>query len=89
MARSNVEAEYHAIALVTCELIWIKQLIQQMKFAKISQMKLFYDNQVGLHIASNPIFHEKRKHIKMDCHSLEKKCLLIVLSLAMSIPMTN
>ena len=33
MAKSSVKAKYYVITLVTCELIWIKQLIEELKFA--------------------------------------------------------
>ena len=36
VARSSIKAEYHAMTLVTYELIWIKQLIQELKFVEIS-----------------------------------------------------
>ncbi|XP_031273012.1 uncharacterized protein LOC116131506 [Pistacia vera] len=61
VARSSVEAEYRAMVFATCELIWLKQLIQELKFVEVSQMKLLCDNQTALHIASNPIFHKRTK----------------------------
>ncbi|RVW53512.1 Retrovirus-related Pol polyprotein from transposon RE2 [Vitis vinifera] len=73
VARSSVEAEYRAMALATCELIWLKHLLRELRFGKDEQMKLICDNQAALHIASNPVFHERTKHIKVDCHFIREK----------------
>ena len=38
MARSCVEAKYRAMALETCELIWLKQLFKELIFGNDGQM---------------------------------------------------
>ena len=73
VARSSAEAEYRAMALATCELIWLRHLLQELRFGKGEQMKLICDNQAALHIASNPVFHERTKHIEVDCHFIREK----------------
>ena len=36
-------------------------------------MKLYGNNKVTIHIAENTVFHEKTKHIEVDCYIVRKK----------------
>ena len=73
IARSSAEAEYRAMTLATCEFIWLKHLLQKLRFGKDEQMKLICDNQAALHISSNLVFHKRTKHIEVDCYFIREK----------------
>ena len=73
VAKFNAKVEYRAITIATSELIRLKYLFQELRFGKDEHMKLICDNQAVLHISSNPVFHERTKHIEMDCHFMREK----------------
>ena len=68
MARSSAEAEYHAMAHTTCELTWLRTVLQEFGHLTQGPTPLYCDNQAAIHIASNPVFHERTKHIEVECH---------------------
>lgn len=71
------------MATTTSELVWLQQLLLDMSIQLSVPALLFGDNQAALHIANNPTFHERTKHIDLDCHFVREKvndCSLKLLS---------
>ena len=68
VSRSLAKAEYRSMATTTCELKWLKGLLSTLGVMHSDPMHLYCDSQATLHIAANPIFHERTKHIEVDCH---------------------
>ena len=56
------------MASATCELKLLKSLLLFLGISHLRPMHLYCDSQAVLHIAANLVFHERMKHIEMDCH---------------------
>ncbi|XP_056849759.1 retrovirus-related Pol polyprotein from transposon RE2 isoform X2 [Raphanus sativus] len=70
VSRSSAEAEYRSMADTTCELKWLKRLLLHFGIHHPRPMRLFCDSQSAIHIAKNPVFHERTKHVENDCHTV-------------------
>lgn len=73
MLRSLVESKYKSITSLTCELVWLKYLLEDLQAIHLQLTLLYWDNQVALQIAANLIFHERMKHIEIDSHTMRER----------------
>ncbi|MCI15401.1 copia protein [Trifolium medium] len=73
VSKSSSEAEYRALASTTCEIQWLTYLLRDLQVAFTTPALLYCDSQSARHIASNPTFHERTKHIDIDCHIVREK----------------
>lgn len=53
----------HAAAEVT----WLVCLLSEIGVSSLQPITLHRDNQSTIHIAKNPVFHERTKHIEINC----------------------
>ncbi|KAM0059035.1 putative RNA-directed DNA polymerase [Helianthus debilis subsp. tardiflorus] len=67
VALSTTEAEYMAVAEASKELIWLKNFLKELGKEQVD-CALFCDNQSAIHLAKNPVFYSKTKHIQLRYH---------------------
>ncbi|KAL8133051.1 hypothetical protein AgCh_008493 [Apium graveolens] len=75
VSRSSAEVEYRAMASAAAEVTWVVRLLSELGVNALKPVVLHCDNQSALHIAQNPVFHERTKHIELDCHFNRDKVL--------------
>ncbi|KAM2365790.1 hypothetical protein ACFX1X_004563 [Malus domestica] len=68
VARSSIEAEYRSLTNSAAELTWICKLLIDVGLQLPSPPKLWCDNISALHLAKNPVFHARTKHVELDYH---------------------
>ena len=68
VSQSSTEVEYHAMTSTTKEIIWLCWLLADMGVSPSHPTPMYCDNQNSIQIAQNSVFHERTKHIEIDCH---------------------
>ena len=80
VSRSSAESEYRAMTQSAYKIMWLHQLLADVSIKTSVPAKLWCDNQAALHITSNLVFHERTKHIEIDCHFVREKIQLGLIS---------
>ena len=75
VSRSSTEVEYRALASASAELCWLCTLVKDLGIYLYDPPILWCDNVSALAIASNPVFHARTKHIKVDFHFIRERVL--------------
>lgn len=67
-SKSSCEAELRSMSMATSEVAWIVGLLQDLKQFVTHPLSLFCDKTSAEYIARNEAFHERTKHLKLDCY---------------------
>ena len=65
VALSTVEAEYIAASMASCEAVWLRKLFGEMFEQVLETIVIYYDNNSGIHLVENLVFHDKSKKIEI------------------------
>lgn len=70
VSQSSAEAEYRSMRNALDEVLWLRQLLEDLGCKQNQPIRLFCDSQAAIHISNNPVFHERTKHVERDCHAV-------------------
>ena len=81
VSRSSDEAEYRAMASTVAEIVWLRWLLADLGIMLPAPTPMYCDNTSAIQIAHNSVFHERTKHIEIDCHFVRHHLQLGTISL--------
>jgi hypothetical protein len=70
VSKSSTESEYRAMSAACSENVWLHGLLVELGFSQSDSTPLHADNINAIQIATNPVYHERTKHIEVDCYSI-------------------
>ncbi|GKE13277.1 ribonuclease H-like domain-containing protein [Tanacetum coccineum] len=68
LSRSSAEAEYRSVANIVAETAWLRNLLLDLHAPLTTATLVYYDNVSAVYLSTNPIQHQRTKHIKIDIH---------------------
>ncbi|KAJ4723440.1 Retrovirus-related Pol polyprotein from transposon TNT 1-94 [Melia azedarach] len=73
VSRSSAEAEFHALALGIYEVLWIRNLLKELRLKPKGPATIYCDNKAAIDIAHNLVQHDRTKHVEVDKHFIKEK----------------
>jgi hypothetical protein len=68
VALSSCEAEYYALGSAGMEVSWLWNILGELHMTPALPTVVYSDSQSAIHLALNPVFHGRSKHIKNKYH---------------------
>ena len=61
------------MATIPIEMVWLIALLDTFGVQHKQLVALYYDSKADLFISVNLVYHERTKHIEVDCHFIREK----------------
>lgn len=68
IALSTTKVEYIAASMASCEAFWLRKLFSELFGHVLDTTVILYDNQSGIRLSENLVFHDRSKHIDIRYH---------------------
>ncbi|GJY60586.1 ribonuclease H-like domain-containing protein [Tanacetum coccineum] len=68
LSRPSAELEYCGVANAVAETCWLRNLLRELHTPLSSATLVYYDNVSAVYLSSNPVQHQRTKHIEIDIH---------------------
>ncbi|XP_071674368.1 uncharacterized protein [Lolium perenne] len=76
VSQSSAEAEYRALANCIADCCWLHQLLHELHHPPTRATVVYCDNVSAMYMASNPVQHQRTKHIEIDLHFVRDRVAL-------------
>ncbi|GJS10394.1 ribonuclease H-like domain-containing protein [Tanacetum coccineum] len=70
LSRSSAKAEYRGVANAVAETCWLRNLLRELHTPLSTATLVYCDNVSAVYLSSNPVQHQRTKHIEIDIHFL-------------------
>jgi hypothetical protein len=73
VSRSSAEAKYRTVANGVAEATWLRQLLLELHTTLRRTTPVYCDNISAIYMTSNPVQHQRTKHIEIDLHFVREQ----------------
>nr|GEX12249.1 ribonuclease H-like domain-containing protein [Tanacetum cinerariifolium] len=68
VSRSSAEAKYQGVVNTVAETCWLRNLLRDLHTPLSTATLVYCDNVSTVYLSSNPVQHQRTKHIEIDIH---------------------
>jgi hypothetical protein len=76
VSRSSAEAEYRVVANGVAQATWLRQLLLELHNPLRHAVVVYCDNSSAVYLSSNPVQHQRTKHVEIDLHFIRERVAL-------------
>jgi hypothetical protein len=73
VSHSTAEAEYRAMSQGLSEILWVKKNLSELNVLRKGPMRVWCDNKFAINIATNPVQHDRTKHMEINRFFIREK----------------